>query len=129
MDLYDTARVRQPRDGIEYRLATVTDITYSTLHRTHIRDLRLRFPTGEERTYTPADIVACTSTDDHARLVAAFTDACRALRGACRIAHDYDEQINTDILRLLIAIHGTVAPASASPSTRPTSTRRPTPSR
>ena len=109
MDLTDTARVRQPRDGIEYRLATVTDITYSTPHTTHIYHLRLRFPTGEERTYTPAEVVACTRTDDHAALVAAFTETCRALRDACRIAHDYDERINTDILGLLMAIHGTVA--------------------
>lgn len=108
MDLNDTARVRQPRDPVEYRLATITDITYSTPHTTHIRDLRLSFPTGENRTYTPAEIVACTHTDDHAALVAAFTDACRSLRDACRIAHDYDEQINTDIIGLLLAIHGTV---------------------
>jgi hypothetical protein len=109
MNLNDTARVRQPRDGSEYRLATITDITYSTPHTTHIRHLQLRFPTGEHRTYTPADIVACTRTEDHAALVAAFTDACRALRDACRIAHDYDERINTDIIGLLLAIHGTVA--------------------
>lgn len=109
MDLNDTARVRQPRDGIEYRLATITDITYSTPHTTHIRDLRLRFPTGEHRTYTPAEILACTRTDDHAALVAAFTDTCRSLRDACRIAHDYDEQINTDVIGLLLAIHTTVA--------------------
>ena len=109
MDLNDTARVRQPRDGIEYRLATITDITYSTPHTTHIRDLRLRFPTGEHRTYTPVEIVVCTRTDDHAALVAAFTDACRSLRDACRIAHDYDEEINTDLIGLLLAIHTTVA--------------------
>ena len=109
MDLNDTARVRQPRDAIEYRLGTVTEITYSTPHTTHIRRVRLRFPTGEERTYTPDEIGACTRSDDHAALVAAFTDTCRALRDACRIAHDYDERINTDILGLLLAIHGTVA--------------------
>ena len=109
MDLNDTARVRQPRDPVEYRLATITDITYSTPHTTHIRHLRLRFPTGEHRTYTPAEIVACTRTDDHAALVAAFTDTCRSLRDACRIAHDYDERINTDVIRLLMTIYGTVA--------------------
>jgi hypothetical protein len=109
MDLNDTARVRQPRDGIEYRLATITDITYSTPNTTHIRDLRLSFPTGEHRTYSPGEVVACTRTDDHAALVAAFTDACRALRDACRIAHDYDERINTDVIGLLLTIHTTVA--------------------
>ena len=109
MDLYDHARVRQPRDAIEYRLATITDITYSTRKTRRILHVRLRFPTGEERTYAPAEITVCTSTDDHAALVAAFTETYRALRDACRIAHDYDERINTDILGLLMAIHGTVA--------------------
>jgi hypothetical protein len=56
MDLNDTARVRQPRDPVEYRLATITDITYSTPNTTHIRQLELRFPTGEHRTYTPAEV-------------------------------------------------------------------------
>lgn len=109
MDLNDTARVRQPRDGIEYRLATITEVTYSAPHTTHIRHLRLRFPTGDHRTYTPAEVVVCTRADDHAALVAAFTDACRSLRDACRIAHDYDEGINTDVIGLLLAIHTTVA--------------------
>lgn len=109
MDLNHTARVRQPRDPVEYRLGTITDITYSNPHTTHIRHLRLRFPTGEERTYTPAEIVTCTRTDDHAALVAAFTATCRSLRDACRIAHDYDERINTDILGLLLAFDDTVA--------------------
>lgn len=109
MDLNDTARIPQPRDPVEYRLATIIDVTYSNPYTTHIRHLRLRFPTGEERTYTPAEIVVCTRTDDHAALVAAFTDACRALRDACRTAHDYDERINSDILGLLLALHGTVA--------------------
>ena len=109
MDLNDTARVRQPRDGIEYRLATITDITYSTPHTTHIRQLELRFPTGDHRTYTPAEVVVCTRTDDHAALVAAFTDACRSLRDACRIAHDYDPHLSTDTIRLLLGIHRTVS--------------------
>lgn len=34
---------------------------------------------------------------------------CRSLRDACRIAHDYDEPLSTDIIGLLMAIHGTVA--------------------
>ncbi|GLZ01898.1 hypothetical protein [Actinoplanes sp. NBRC 103695] len=109
MDLNDTARVRQPRDGIEYRLATISDITYSTPHTTHIRDLRLRFPTGEHRAYTPAEIVVCARADDHAALVAAFTDACRSLRDACRIAHDYDERLSAEIIHLLMDVYGIVA--------------------
>ncbi|RZU48799.1 hypothetical protein EV385_0523 [Krasilnikovia cinnamomea] len=40
--------------------------------------------------------------------MAAFTTALRSLRDACRIAHDYDERINTDLIGLLLAIHGTV---------------------
>ena len=129
MDLNDTARIRQPADPVEYRLATITDITYSTPHTTHIRHLRLRFATGEERTYTPAEIAVCTRTDDHERLVAAFTDTCRALRDACRIAHDYDERINTDILGLLLALQGAVVTHLGVTLDRPTSTRRPAPSR
>lgn len=109
MDLYDTARVRQPGDAFEYRLATITDIAYSTPHTTHIRRLRLRFPTGDERAYSTEDIVVCRRTDDHAALVAAFTATCRSLRDACRIAHDYDEPLSTDIIGLLLAIHGTVS--------------------
>lgn len=109
MKLNDTARVRQPRDPVEYRLATITDITYSTPNTTHIRRLELRFPTGEERAYAPAEIVVCTRADDHAALVTAFTDACRALRDACRIAHDYDERINTEVIELSLIIQGLVA--------------------
>jgi hypothetical protein len=108
MDLNDTARVRQARDPVEHRLATINDIVYSTPHTTHIRHLQLRFPNGHERTYTPAEVVVCTRADDHAALVAAFTDACRSLRDACRIAHDYDEQLSTDLIGLFIAIHNTV---------------------
>lgn len=108
MELNDTARVRQPRDPVEHRLAIISDIAFSTPHTTHIRHLQLRFPNGHERTYTPAEVVVCTRADDHAALVAAFTDACRSLRNACRIAHDYDEQLSTDLISLLTAVHGTV---------------------
>lgn len=109
MDLDDTARVRQPRDAFEYRHATITDITYSTPHTTHIRSLRLRFPTGDERAYTAEDIVVCRRTDDHAALVAAFTGTCRSLRDACRIAHDYDETLSAEIIHLLMDVYGIVA--------------------
>lgn len=109
MDLDDTARVRQPRDAFEYRLATITDIAYSTPNTTHIRRLRLRFPTGDERAYSTEDIVVCRRSDDHAALVAAFTGTCRSLRDACRIAHDYDEPLSAEIIHLLMDVYGTVA--------------------
>ena len=105
MNLNDNARVRQPGDDVEHRLATITDITYSTPNTTHIRRLQQQFPTGEQRTYTPSEIVVCTRENDHAALVAAFTDTCRSLRDACRIAHDYDERISTDITGLALAVH------------------------
>ena len=108
MDLDDGARVRQPRDAFEYRLGTVTDIGYAP-QSTHVERYRLRFPTGEERTYPAAEVIACSRTDDHATLVAAFTDTCRSLRDACRIAHDYDERLSGDIIGLLLAIYGTVS--------------------
>jgi hypothetical protein len=103
MDLNDTARVRQPRDAVEYRLGTVTDITYAP-HSTYIQRLRLRFPTGDERTYTTNEITACSRDDDHAALVTALSSVCRSLRDACRIANDYDEALSTDIVCLAMAI-------------------------
>ncbi len=109
MDLNDTARVRQPRDPFEYRLATITDVTYSTPHTTHIRSLQLQFPTGDERTYTTEDIAVCRRTDDHAALVAAFIGTCRSLRDACRIAPDYDEKLSGEIIHLLMDVYGIVA--------------------
>jgi hypothetical protein len=108
MDLNYGARVRQPRDAVEYRLGTVTDIGH-TPDGTHVERYRLRFPTGEERTYPAAEVIAASGTDDHAALVAAFTDTCRSLRDACRIAHDFDEQLSGDIIGLLLAIYGTVS--------------------
>lgn len=95
MNPNDGARVRQPRDAVEYRLGTVTDIGYAP-YSTHVARYRLRFPTGEERTYPAAAVIACSRTDDHTALVAAFTDTCRSLRDACRIAHDYDERLSGD---------------------------------
>lgn len=109
MDLNDTARVREPRDAFEYRLATITDIAYSTPNTTHIRRLRLRFPTGDERAYSTEDIIVCRRTDDHAALVAAFIGTCRSLRDACRIAHDYDEPLSAEIIHLLMDVYGIVA--------------------
>jgi hypothetical protein len=108
MNLNDGARVRNPRDAIEYRLGTVTDITYAP-HSTYIQRIRLRFPTGEERTYPADEVAACSRTDDHAALVAALIDACRSVRDACGIAHDYDERLSTDLIRLLLTVHGVVA--------------------
>jgi hypothetical protein len=106
MDLDDTARVRVPRDAVERRLGTVTDITYAP-YSTYIRRLRLRFPTGEERTYTRDEIRPCTRDDDHAALVAALTDGCRSLRDACRIAHDYDDELSADLAFLLTSVVNT----------------------
>jgi hypothetical protein len=108
MDLDDTVRERQPREADEYRLATITDVTYSTPHTTHIRRLQVRFPNGRERTYTPDEVIACTRADDHAALAEAFKATLRGLRDACRIAHDYDDQLSTDIIGLLVSIHSTV---------------------
>ncbi len=109
MDLDDTARVRQPGKAFEYRLATIIDIAYSTPNTTHIRRLRLRFPTGDERAYATEDIVECCRADDHAALVAAFVGTCRSLRDACRIAHDYDEPLSAEIIHLLMDVYGIVA--------------------
>jgi len=100
MDLDDTARVRAPRDAVEHRLGTITDITYAP-HSTYIRRLRLRFPSGVERTYTTDEIRKYNRDDDHVALVAAVTDGCRALRDACRIAHDYDDRLSAEISWLL----------------------------
>jgi hypothetical protein len=108
MHLGDHIRVRQPREAVEYRLATIVDITYSTPHTTHIRRLDARFPNGQRRTYTPSAVTLCTPADDHAALVAAFTATLRGLRDACRIAHDYSEPLSADIISLLMSICGTV---------------------
>ena len=93
---------------MERRLGTVTDITYAP-HSTYIRRLRLRFPTGVERTYTTGEIRPCSRDDDRAALVATLTGGCRSLRDACRIAHDYDELLSADIIRLLMDVYGIVA--------------------
>ncbi|WP_433615329.1 hypothetical protein ACQP2P_11255 [Dactylosporangium sp. CA-139114] len=125
MNPHETARVRRPRDAVEHRLGTVTDIIYPNPHTTYIGGIRLRFATGEERTYRPEAVVACTRADDHAALVAAVTDTCRTLRDACRIAHDYDGRLSGDIIDLLMALLGvaearlglTLDPANLDPPT------------
>jgi len=109
MNLNAGARVRQPREAFEHRLGIVADVTYPNPQTTYISSIRLRFPTGEERSYRPEEVVACSRTDDHAALVAAFTDTCRALRTACRIAHDYDERLSGDILSLLLTVFSVAA--------------------
>lgn len=106
MDLNDTARVRQPRDAVEHRLGTVTDVTYAP-HTTYIRRLRLRFPTGDEHTYTTDQITPCTRDDDRAALVAAMTDGCHSPRDACRIAHDYDDEPSAEIRFILTSLVAT----------------------
>jgi hypothetical protein len=102
MKLNDTARIRQPHDGIEHRLATVTDLI--TQGSAFIQRYELRFPNGETRTYPSRAVVACTRDDDHAALVTAFTTACRALRDACRIAHDHDPALSAATATLLTAL-------------------------
>lgn len=106
MDLSDTGRVRRPRDGVEYRLGTVTAITYAP-YSTYIRRLRLRFSSGDERPYTTTEIIACTRDDDRAALVAAVTEACRSLRDTCRIAHDYNDDLGANIRVLLSTLVAT----------------------
>jgi hypothetical protein len=108
MDHDHTARVLRPRDAVEYRLGTVTDITHAP-HSTDIERVRLRFPTGDERTYTTDEITPSTRDDDRVALETALIDACAVLRHACRIAHDYDEALSTDILGLLLALYDTAA--------------------
>ena len=101
MNLRDTARVRQPTEAVEHRLGMIIDITHST-GSTAIKDLLLLFPTQESKRYAPDEIVLCTRTDDRQALVTAFTGACQALRDACRIAHDYDELLSSDVISLLL---------------------------
>jgi hypothetical protein len=107
MELNDAARVRQPADPVEHRLAIVTDL-FTNGSTTYVQRYELRFPNGETRMYPSGAVVACTRDDDHAALVTAFTDACRSLRDACRIAHDYDDgKLSTDTIRLLMTLYGT----------------------
>jgi hypothetical protein len=107
MDLHDTARVRLPRDGVEYRLGIVTrHHVCPSLHR-H-RRLRLRFPSGDERSYTTDEITPCTRDDDRTSLVAAVTEGCRSLRDACRIAHDHDDELSAEISFLVFSLVGFV---------------------
>lgn len=108
IELHDGARVRHPREAIEYRLGTITDIQYAP-DSTDVERYRLRFPTGEERSYPADEVTASSRTEDHAVLVAALTDTCRSLRDACRIAHDYDERLSGDLIRLLMTVYGVVA--------------------
>ncbi|MFB9238353.1 hypothetical protein ACFFWC_22825 [Plantactinospora siamensis] len=97
----DTARVTEPTDAIEYRLGTVTDVRYSTPHTTYACRYTLRFPNGTERTYPAADIRRATRDDDRAALQAALTTAAEAVRDACRIAHDYDDDLSSGTASLL----------------------------
>lgn len=108
MNLDNGARVRHPRDPIESRLGTITDITYAP-YSTYIKRARLRFPNGEERTYQAGAVYACSRTDDHAALVAALTGTLGALLEACRIAQDYDERLSADLARLVLTVHNAVA--------------------
>ncbi len=106
MELNDTARVRRPVAAFEHRLGTIIDIHHAPFS-TYVRRCRLRFPTGDERTYRAEEIRACTRDDDHAALLTAFTGACRSLRDACRIAHDHDAELSAEVAYLLSALVGT----------------------
>lgn len=68
-----------------------------------------RQPTDEhdERTYTTDEITPCTRDDDRAALVAAMTDGCQSLRDACRIAHDYDDELSAEIRFILTSLVAT----------------------
>lgn len=97
LGLGDTARVDQPTHAFEYRLGTVTDFHLDGV-TTWIRWYRLRFPTGDERAYTPDKITACGRDDDRAALITHLDAAVRSLAAACRIGHDYgDEEIPAEI--------------------------------
>ncbi len=100
MQLYDFVRVRNPRRPFEYRLATITDITYAPF-TTYVVRCQLRFPTGQEQTYSGQEVALCSRDDDRAALEAAFVGAGRSLRDACRIAHDFDPKLSDDVVYLL----------------------------
>ncbi|OJF13137.1 hypothetical protein [Couchioplanes caeruleus] len=97
LGLGDTARVDHPEHGFEHRLGTVTDFRLDSF-TTWIHWYRLRFPTGDERTYTPDKITACGRDDDHAALITHLDAAFRSLAAACRIGHDYgDDELSAEI--------------------------------
>jgi len=104
IELGDTARVAEPSDAIEYRLGTVTDVDFATPHTTYVRGYTLRFPNGTTRTYPAEQVARCTRADDRAALEAAFTTAFVALRGACRIAHDFDADLSSGTASLLVRL-------------------------
>ena len=91
MDLGHTARVRHPISDFERRLGTVIEVPPGDRHGARYR---LRFPTGQERTYYGAQITACTRDGDRAALTNTMTEAARSLISACRIAHDYDNELS-----------------------------------
>ena len=95
MNLNDTARVRQPLSAFEHRLGTVIEVLPADRHGARFR---LRFPTGDARTYYDAQLTACTRDDDKAALVDAMTSAARSLISACRIAHDFDDELSAAIM-------------------------------
>ncbi|WP_025620757.1 hypothetical protein [Salinispora cortesiana] len=98
LGLGDTARVDQPEHAFEYRLGTVTDFRLDSF-TTWVHWYRLRFPNGDERTYTPDRITACGRDDDRATLVTHLGAAFRSLAAACRIGHDYgDDELSAAIL-------------------------------
>jgi hypothetical protein len=93
MNLHDTARVRHPISPVEYRLGTIIAIENQPNGLPGGR-YWLRFPTGDERSYDAAEITPCTRDTDRAVMVEAMTSAARSLISACRIAHDYDDELS-----------------------------------
>lgn len=97
LGLGDTARVDTPEHAFEHRLGKVTDFRLHNV-TTWIHWYRLRFPTGDERTYTPDKITACGRDDDRAALIAHLDAAFRSLAAACRIGHDFgDDDLSAEI--------------------------------
>ncbi|GAB1641522.1 hypothetical protein [Krasilnikovia sp. MM14-A1259] len=65
----------------------------------HESRYRVRFPSGDERTYAATEITKCTCDDDAATIINALDSAARSLVAACRIAHDYDdEELSAEIV-------------------------------
>ncbi len=96
MKLHDTARVRHPLSPVEYGLATIIAVEAQP-GGMHGDRYRLRFGSGKERSYYATEITACTRNDDREALIAHMSAACRSLVAACRIAHDYDDDLSAAI--------------------------------
>jgi hypothetical protein len=101
MEIGDAVRITEPADAIEYRLGYVSDLHFSTPHTTHVARYTVLFPGGTERTYPAERVVRCTRADDRTALETAYTEAFGRLRAACRIAHDFNDDLSGGTARLL----------------------------